>query len=55
MDEDEVYSYASMVAIFRSTWWPSGVRTIDYNEVLPLSDDNAFVSLPFHDPLSCAA
>ena len=25
MTEDEVYSYTSMVAIFRSTWWPSGV------------------------------
>jgi alpha-galactosidase len=25
MTLDEVYSYASMVAIFRSTWWPSGV------------------------------
>jgi alpha-galactosidase len=25
MTEDEVFSYASMVAIFRSTWWPSGV------------------------------
>eukprot|EP01052_Picozoa_sp_SAG31_P035926 SAG31_NODE_4404_length_3264_cov_2.812322_2_plen_346_part_00 len=25
MTEDEVYSYASMVSIFRSTWWPSGV------------------------------
>jgi hypothetical protein len=25
MSEDEVYSYASMVSIFRSTWWPSGV------------------------------
>ena len=27
MNEAEVYSYASMVAIFRSTWWPSGVLT----------------------------
>jgi hypothetical protein len=25
MTENEVVSYASMVAIFRSTWWPSGV------------------------------
>ena len=25
MTLDEVYSYASMVAMFRSTWWPSGV------------------------------
>lgn len=25
MTEAEVYSYAAMVAIFRSTWWPSGV------------------------------
>lgn len=25
MTLDEVYSYTSMIAIFRSTWWPSGV------------------------------
>jgi alpha-galactosidase len=24
MSEDEVYSYTSMISIFRSTWWPSG-------------------------------
>ena len=27
MTEDEVYSYTSMIAIFRSSWWPSGVLT----------------------------
>lgn len=27
MTEDEVYSWASMFAMFRSTWWPSGVLT----------------------------
>ena len=32
MTADEVYSYASMVAMFRSTWWPSGA----------LSEMNAF-------------
>ena len=31
MTEDEVFSYASLVAIFRSTWWPSGVLT-DMND-----------------------
>ena len=25
MTLDEVYSYTSMIAIFRSSWWPSGV------------------------------
>jgi hypothetical protein len=25
MTLDEVFSYTSMIAIFRSTWWPSGV------------------------------
>ena len=27
MTRDEVISYASLVAILRSTWWPSGVLT----------------------------
>ena len=32
MNEDEVWSYASMVAMFRSSWWPSGVLS----EMTPL-------------------
>ena len=32
MSKDEVISYASLVAIMRSTWWPSGA----------LSDMNSF-------------
>eukprot|EP00035_Acanthoeca_spectabilis_P014671 m.284093 g.284093 ORF g.284093 m.284093 type:complete len:325 (-) comp16194_c0_seq1:173-1147(-) len=41
MTEDEVYAYASMVAIFRSTWWPSGVLSEmdQFQEALLTNDD----------------
>jgi hypothetical protein len=52
MNEDEVVSYASLVAIFRSTWWPSGVLTEmnDFEIQLLTNDAVLRVSMMGQDP-----
>ena len=40
LTKDEVYSYTSLIAIFRSTWWPSGVLSeMDEFEFSLLTND----------------
>ena len=50
MSEDEVYSYTSMIAIFRSSWWPSGVlsETNDFQKALLTNDDVIRITMASH-------
>eukprot|EP00039_Didymoeca_costata_P005966 m.86243 g.86243 ORF g.86243 m.86243 type:complete len:494 (-) comp13049_c0_seq1:13-1494(-) len=50
MNEAEVYSYASMVAMFRSTWWPSGALSDmdDFNRALLTNDEVIMLTMASH-------